>query len=184
MESTGDPNAAAYLKQVQNAARGAGSVVSPAIEETCFFGKRDSPTCADSIDTLSDKDALACLLTTASRRLAALVASWQAAGFAHGVMNTDNMSLLGITIDLNVFGFLDSYDEEFVANQIDDDGRYKFRAQPAIARWNLARLGDALQGRHLFFLSFCLFFFFVCLFRFNFFFLLSSFFSSYTLSPH
>ena len=56
---------------------------------------------------MNGKQVLACLLQTVTERLAALIAAWQAAGFAHGVMNTDNMSLLGITIDLNVFGFID-----------------------------------------------------------------------------
>ena len=112
---------------------GAGGVVSKAIEEKCFFGKRTEPLCgAEPLETLSDKDVLACLLATATRRLAALVASWQAAGFAHGVMNTDNMSMLGITIDLNVFGFLDGFDPEFIANQIDDDGRYVARLHRAL----------------------------------------------------
>ena len=78
------------------------------------------------------------------QRVAALIASWSASGFVHGVMNTDNMSLLGITIDLNVFGFLDVYKTGFVANYIDEDGRYAFKKQKSIAKWNLRQLGRVL----------------------------------------
>ena len=126
-----------------------------AIKEQCFFGKRGKETrkMCGTIDVdgdhgkLTDKQVLACLLETVTMRLAALIAAWQATGFTHGVMNTDNMSLLGITINLNVFGFLDQYNESFVPNHIDDEGRYRFGDQPTIAKWNLARLSDALQGR-------------------------------------
>lgn len=129
---------------------GADGFVSNAIEEKCFFGKRTEPLCgAEPLENLSDKDVLACLLTTATRRLAALVASWQAAGFAHGVMNTDNMSMLGITIDLNVFGFLDGFDPEFIANQIDDDGRYVPRLHSALHRGLGRESAPFVDGRYL-----------------------------------
>lgn len=79
-------------------------------------------------------------------RTADLIAAWQAAGFAHGVMNTDNMSILGLTIDYGPFGFLDDYDPGHVCNHSDHTGRYAFDRQPAIALWNLRALGHALTS--------------------------------------
>ena len=74
---------------------------------------------------------------------AALVAKWQSVGFTHGVLNTDNMSIHGLTIDYGPFAFMTYYDPEFVANSSDHDGRYRFANQPAMCRWNLERLVDA-----------------------------------------
>jgi len=76
---------------------------------------------------------------------ATMIAYWQAIGFAHGVMNTDNMSILGITIDYGPFQFLDNYDEDWVPNTSDDEGRYAFGKQPSVAGWNLEKLGKALS---------------------------------------
>ena len=73
-----------------------------------------------------------------------LMAHWQAVGFAHGVMNTDNMSILGLTIDYGPFGFLDQYKPNFICNHSDHHGRYAFEKQPAIALWNLQALASAL----------------------------------------
>ncbi|BBP00255.1 protein adenylyltransferase SelO [Sulfuriferula nivalis] len=75
---------------------------------------------------------------------AKLMAHWQAIGFAHGVMNTDNMSILGLTLDYSPFGFLDNYDPEFICNHTDHAGRYAFDQQPDVAAWNLTRLAQAL----------------------------------------
>jgi len=83
-------------------------------------------------------------LTEVVERTARLIAGWQAAGFAHGVMNTDNMSILGITLDYGPFGFLDDYDAGFICNHSDDGGRYAFDRQPAIGFWNLACLAQTL----------------------------------------
>lgn len=77
-------------------------------------------------------------------RTGTLIAEWQAAGFAHGVMNTDNMSILGLTIDYGPFGFLDDYDPGFIGNHSDHQGRYRFDNQPAVALWNLQRLAQTL----------------------------------------
>jgi uncharacterized protein YdiU (UPF0061 family) len=77
-------------------------------------------------------------------RTARLVAQWQAAGFCHGVMNTDNMSVLGLTIDYGPFGFLDGFDWGHVCNHSDEGGRYAYNMQPRIAHWNLACLAEAL----------------------------------------
>ena len=77
-------------------------------------------------------------------RTARMIAHWQAVGFAHGVMNTDNMSILGITFDYGPFGFLEAYDPDFICNHSDDSGRYAFSNQPSIAFWNLCCLAQAL----------------------------------------
>ncbi|KAG8005781.1 Selenoprotein O [Nibea albiflora] len=77
-------------------------------------------------------------------RTAKLVAQWQCVGFCHGVLNTDNMSILGLTLDYGPFGFMDRFDPDFVCNTSDKRGRYSYRAQPSVCRWNLARLAEAL----------------------------------------
>jgi uncharacterized protein YdiU (UPF0061 family) len=82
--------------------------------------------------------------TEVVERTARLVAQWQAVGFAHGVLNTDNMSILGLTLDYGPFGFLDDFEPGFICNHSDDSGRYAFDKQPRIALWNLACLGQAL----------------------------------------
>ncbi|HTL63198.1 MAG TPA: YdiU family protein [Nitrospira sp.] len=77
-------------------------------------------------------------------RTAQLIARWQAAGWAHGVMNTDNMSILGLTLDYGPFGFMDEYDAGFICNHSDHNGRYAFNQQPYIGLWNLSCLAQAL----------------------------------------
>ncbi|MEB0950080.1 protein adenylyltransferase SelO [Citrobacter sedlakii] len=78
-------------------------------------------------------------------RTATLIADWQTVGFAHGVMNTDNMSILGLTMDYGPFGFLDDYDPGFICNHSDHQGRYRFDNQPAVGLWNLQRLAQSLS---------------------------------------
>jgi len=75
---------------------------------------------------------------------ARLVAQWMLIGFIHGVMNTDNMSIAGETIDYGPCAFMDAYDPKTVFSAIDEYGRYAFANQPPIARWNLTRLAEAL----------------------------------------
>jgi uncharacterized protein YdiU (UPF0061 family) len=77
-------------------------------------------------------------------RNATMIAYWQAYGFCHGVMNTDNMSILGITFDYGPYAFLDDFDAKHICNHSDDTGRYSFSNQVPIAQWNLAALGQAL----------------------------------------
>lgn len=77
-------------------------------------------------------------------RTAQLVALWQSYGFVHAVLNTDNMSILGETFDYGPFTFMDNYQPDFVANQNDHEGRYAFERQPAIVKWNLTALAQAL----------------------------------------
>lgn len=79
-----------------------------------------------------------------ARRTMHMIARWQAYGFCHGVMNTDNMSILGITFDFGPYAFLDDYDAGHICNHSDHAGRYAFHRQPAIAHWNLACLAQAL----------------------------------------
>jgi uncharacterized protein YdiU (UPF0061 family) len=78
------------------------------------------------------------------RRTARLIADWQAVGFCHGVMNTDNMSILGLTLDYGPFGFLHGFDAGHICNHSDDGGRYAYHMQPQVAHWNLYCLGQAL----------------------------------------
>jgi len=77
-------------------------------------------------------------------KTAKLIAHWQSIGFNHGVMNTDNMSIIGDTFDYGPFAFLDDYDPSFICNHSDHQGRYAFSQQPNIANWNLAVLAQAL----------------------------------------
>ena len=77
-------------------------------------------------------------------RQAALVAKWLQVGFIHGVMNTDNMALSGETIDYGPCAFVDTYHPDTVFSSIDHGGRYAYAQQPSIARWNLARLAEAM----------------------------------------
>ena len=86
------------------------------------------------------------LLRQATSRTATLIAHWQAFGFAHGVLNTDNMSIIGETFDYGPFGFLDDFDPSFICNHSDDRGRYSFERQPSIGLWNLNALAHALSG--------------------------------------
>lgn len=78
-------------------------------------------------------------------RTARLIARWQTVGFCHGVMNTDNMSILGLTMDYGPYGFLDDYQPGFICNHSDHQGRYSFDNQPAAALWNLQRLAQSLS---------------------------------------
>jgi len=77
---------------------------------------------------------------------ATTVSKWQCYGFNHGVMNTDNMSIDGRTIDYGPFAFLDDYEKDYICNHTDQDGRYSFKNQPGIALWNLTQLANALSS--------------------------------------
>lgn len=85
-------------------------------------------------------------LTEIGQRTAAMVVHWMRVGFVHGVMNTDNMSVLGLTIDYGPYGWLDVYDEDWTPNTTDAEGRrYRFGYQPHVAGWNLARFAESLH---------------------------------------
>ena len=100
------------------------------------------PECRDTHDF--GGNAYAALLQDVSERTAHLMAQWQAVGFCHGVMNTDNMSILGLTIDYGPFQFLDAFVPGHVCNHSDNQGRYAYNRQPNVAYWNLFCLAQAL----------------------------------------
>ena len=96
------------------------------------------PECRDSANPY------AALLAAVARRTASLMAQWQGVGFCHGVMNTDNMSILGLTIDYGPFQFMDGFNPGHICNHSDTQGRYAWNRQPNVAYWNLFCLGQAL----------------------------------------
>ncbi|MDD5211127.1 MAG: YdiU family protein [Sulfuricurvum sp.] len=79
------------------------------------------------------------------KRTAQMIAHWQSVGFNHGVMNTDNMSAIGLTIDYGPYAFLDTFESGYICNHTDQEGRYSFDNQPRIGHWNLAQLARALS---------------------------------------
>jgi uncharacterized protein YdiU (UPF0061 family) len=85
------------------------------------------------------------LLAEVTRRTARLVAQWQAVGFMHGVLNSDNMSILGITLDYGPFGFMEAFDPNHICNHTDSHGRYSYANQPQIGHWNCYALANALM---------------------------------------
>ncbi len=96
------------------------------------------PELADSPDKYAE------LLHAAGLRQANLIAQWMLCGFIHGVMNTDNMSLVGETIDFGPCAFIDEFDPEKVFSSIDRNGRYAWARQPSIGLWNLTRFAETL----------------------------------------
>lgn len=95
-------------------------------------------------DQIGAENRALALLSAVTRAQARLIAQWMAVGFIHGVMNTDNMTLSGDTIDYGPCAFLDAYAPGTVYSSIDQTGRYAYGNQPGIAQWNLARLAEAL----------------------------------------
>ena len=119
------------------AARGETEVLARLVD---FTITRDFPHLAGR------EDARAAWFAEICERTARMIVHWMRVGFVHGVMNTDNMSVLGATIDYGPYGWLDDYDPHWTPNTTDAQGRrYRYAQQPAIAQWNLMRLGDALQ---------------------------------------
>lgn len=105
------------------------------------------PDCRETAAGESPSDTLPYvnLLRVVTRRTALLMADWQAVGFCHGVMNTDNMSILGLTLDYGPYGFMDGFRLGHVCNHSDSEGRYSWNRQPSVALWNLYRLGGSLH---------------------------------------
>ncbi|MFC0270756.1 YdiU family protein [Metabacillus herbersteinensis] len=95
-------------------------------------------------DVDADESRYLSLLQEVIKRQAALIAKWQLVGFIHGVMNTDNMTISGETIDYGPCAFMDTYDPATVFSSIDTQGRYAYGNQPPIAGWNLARFAETL----------------------------------------
>jgi uncharacterized protein YdiU (UPF0061 family) len=97
------------------------------------------------IDERDDKQLAVAFLKEVTQKTAQLMADWQAVGFCHGVMNTDNMSILGLTLDFGPFQFLDGFNANHICNHSDSQGRYAYARQPQIGYWNLYCLGQALM---------------------------------------
>jgi uncharacterized protein YdiU (UPF0061 family) len=86
------------------------------------------------------------LFTKVVEDTAELVALWQCVGFCHGVLNTDNMSVHGLTMDFGPYAFMEHFDPDFICNHSDmDRGRYRYKAQPGSCEWNLLKLSEALH---------------------------------------
>ena len=100
---------------------------------------------SDPSGPVKDYEPYVQLLRSVVRRTATLMASWQVVGFCHGVMNTDNMSILGLTLDYGPYGFMDGFDAKHICNHTDSSGRYAWHAQPAVAHWNLYQLANSLH---------------------------------------
>ncbi len=121
-----------------------------------FASRGDLPLLAKLVDFVIDRDfpeiqaspdeKVVLWFTDICERTARLIAHWMRVGFVHGVMNTDNLSVLGLTIDYGPYGWVDNFDPGWTPNTTDAAGRrYCFGRQPDIARWNLERLADALR---------------------------------------
>lgn len=91
-----------------------------------------------------DPDPYLSLFKAISTRNAKLVAKWQSVGFCHGVLNSDNISALGLTIDYGPFGFLDQFEIDHICNHSDQGGRYAYHRQPQVMHWNMACLASAM----------------------------------------
>lgn len=112
-----------------------------------------SSQCKTEASILTDPGAsfgMAAWFTEVAVQTAITIAKWQAVGFTHGVMNTDNMSILGLTIDYGPFGFLDAFDPKYTPNTTDLPGRrYGFANQPDIGLWNVMQLANTLYTAEL-----------------------------------
>ncbi len=120
--------------------------------EYCFYhAKSELPKLMDYVikqlypHCLESDEPYLALLQQIIVQTAEMIAHWQAIGFTHGVMNTDNMSVLGQTFDYGPYGFLDDYQVDFVANTTDTGGRYAFDNQPSVALWNLNALAHCFS---------------------------------------
>jgi uncharacterized protein YdiU (UPF0061 family) len=94
-------------------------------------------------DCQKTKESYLALFQKICERNARLVAQWQAVGFCHGVLNSDNISALGLTIDYGPFGFLDQFQIDHICNHSDQGGRYAYQRQPQVMHWNMACLASA-----------------------------------------
>lgn len=95
-------------------------------------------------ELLAEPNPYKALLAEVTRRTARMIAHWQAVGFMHGVMNTDNMSILGLTLDYGPFGFMEAFNPGHICNHTDQQGRYSYANQPQVGHWNCYALGQAM----------------------------------------
>ncbi len=100
----------------------------------------------DRLEDLSPNEQYLGFLKWMAHRYSQLISQWQGVGFCHGVMNTDNMSALALTIDYGPFQFMDAFDPNHICNHTDTQGRYAFKRQPQVAYWNLFCLGQAFMS--------------------------------------
>lgn len=140
-----------------NAAPEPGAIVCRVAPSFLRFGNFELPTSREDVTLLTQLVDFTIahyfpgltptqLLFEVSRRTAVLAAHWQAVGFVHGVMNTDNMSILGLTIDYGPYGWVDDFNPGWTPNTTDaQQRRYRYGNQPGIAMWNVERLGVALS---------------------------------------
>ena len=106
---------------------------------------RDFPELLDAPDAAIGPDTIARWFADVARRTALLMVEWMRVGFVHGVMNTDNMSILGLTIDYGPYGWIDNFDPDWTPNTTDrTHRRYRFGQQPQVGYWNVSRLAGAL----------------------------------------
>ena len=106
-------------------------------------GAPTTPLVGAPLGATARRDVYRVWLTEVVERTAKLVAQWQGVGFCHGVMNSDNMSILGLTLDYGPYGFMEAFDAHWICNHSDDNGRYAYDQQPGIAHWNCSRLLQA-----------------------------------------
>jgi uncharacterized protein YdiU (UPF0061 family) len=139
-----------------------GAVVCRVAPSFLRFGNFELPASRDDVATLKaladftirtyfpelgepSRDVYVAWLKEVARRTAEMVAQWMSVGFVHGVMNTDNMSILGLTIDYGPYGFLDDYAPDWTPNITDAQGRrYRYASQPRVALWNIVCLANAV----------------------------------------
>jgi uncharacterized protein YdiU (UPF0061 family) len=114
-------------------------------------GSSETPRGENNVPDIDvSKNKYTAWFTEIAERTAVMIAKWQAVGFTHGVMNTDNMSILGLTIDYGPFGFLDAFDPKYTPNTTDLPGRrYGFANQPDIGLWNVMQLANTLYTAEL-----------------------------------
>ena len=118
----------------------------PVLEQLVEFTiRRDFPELVSAMNSAGAEELRGEWFGQVCERTAVMVAHWMRVGFVHGVMNTDNMSILGLTIDYGPYGWIDDFDPHWTPNTTDASGRrYRFGAQEQIAHWNLSRLAQAL----------------------------------------
>ena len=128
------------------AAQGRHDLVEQLVRESARLLQSPSSERSAAPDTAEASAVAIMMLEEVSRRTARLMAQWMGVGFMHGVMNTDNFSVLGLTLDYGPFGFMDAFDAQHICNHTDQGGRYSFHAQPSVGLWNVAKLASALTG--------------------------------------
>lgn len=121
------------------------SLLKQLTDATIRYHFSDLLSPSDKSDVIIDRDIYLEFFKRVCSTTAVMIAHWMRVGFVHGVMNTDNMSILGLTIDYGPYGWLENYDPDWTPNTTDAQwGRYRFSHQPQVALWNLAQLANAL----------------------------------------